>query len=335
MLEYRKYSKTNVKPLLYVGSCLPPNLLDPAEEALSLKEFTWPVIKAEGQVNCKDIDERRILPNGDLVPVGRQRFDNQFNWVMMGVLEGLRATHVSEAINLLKTGSYVLNSSDTDNMGTVDFGREAELANIDISGTDSSWDNMCGKPLKTIEDIAQAMARHKGAAGVLDVIYSPYAWEWMEAHSEREAVKYDRAPVIAGGFDAAIHTGYDDVMFKGTTNGGTLRHWVTNTYYIDHTGTEVEVLADGEIMIVSKAAFGGQRIFRGVTSDNKEVLPAGGQFFLYDDLEREYDRKCRKFAPWIEEYHLMIPSNVNGAVVAKVVDKATAGDPCVSCEVCP
>lgn len=332
-LEFRKYITGSYMPLLYSGACLPPNLIEKPNESISVAEMTFPVIKAEGKITGCDVDERRILPDGTVIPVGRQRFDEALNWEMKAIIEGLRSTHIHEAITLLKTGGYILHSDrDDGNMGVLDFGRADELKYIDLSGTDEGWERVCTKPIKTIESIMRHMAKYSGISGAVDIVYSQTAWEAMEAHDERESIKYQNNPLF-GGFDATVFANYNDTQFMGSTNGGKLRHWVTNAQYIDHTGQLVDVLEQGEILIVSKAAFDAQRVFRTITADNREELPAGADFFLYDDLEEEYNRKCRSFAPWIEEYHLNIPSNVNGAALVRVVPEDFQA--CVACEECP
>lgn len=332
-LSLRDYIRGNSKPLLYVGACLPPNLVKAPEETLNLTELTFPTIKAEAKITGCDVDEGRLnTRTGEVIPVGMQRYTKEVNRQMAALLEGLRATHISEAINMLKSGGYVLNSVDGD-IGTVDFNRDATLKNIDLTGTDEDWSKKCSKPMKTVEAIVRQMSRCGAAASVVDIVHSDYAFQWLEAHDEREAVKYDRQPIIPKGLQESLYFGYDDVIFKGTTNGGKVRHWVNFAKYVDHTGAEVDVLDAGEIMIVNRNGFGGTRAFRTVTSDNREFLPAGAQFFLYDDLEKEYNRKCRSYSPWLEEYHLMLAKNVNAAVTVKVVDP-TSGEPCIECETC-
>lgn len=332
-LEFRKWSRGKVLPLLYTGACLPPNLIDRATESLTQKEISFPTIKAEGKITGCDVDEERInKEDGSLVPVGIQRFDKAFNETMSQIVEGLRATHIHEAITLLKTGGYVLHSDrDDEDIGTIDFNRADELRDIDLTGTPEGWDSMCSKPLKTIEAIVREMGKHGAIANGVDVVYSPLAWEAMEAHEERQAIKASRDSIF-GGFDASMFFNYADVQFMGATNGGQIRHWVNYTLYLDHQGNEVPALAPGEILIVSKDGFDGQRIFRTVTSDNREELPDGSlPFFLYDGIE-EYKRKCRSFEPWIEEYHLNVPRNVNGAALVRVVPEDF--ESCVPCETC-
>jgi hypothetical protein len=256
---------------------------------------------------------------------------------MMAVLDGVRATHISEAITLLKTGGYVLHSSGTENMGTVDFKRNANLSAIDLVGTNDDFCNQCAKPFDVFEQIGREMGICGGMAGTVDIIYGVSAWNAITAHEERDAIKYSQRP--GSSFDRSLggnntpFFAYNDVQFKGETNGGSLRHWVSHAMYLDHTGLAVPVLAPGEVLIVSKDAFDGQRVYRTVSSDNREFIPdAGLPFFLYDDLEKEYNRKCRSFEPWMEEHHLMVPGNVNGAVLARVT--ADNCDPCVACEDC-
>lgn len=337
-LEVRKYSKASSLPLFYTGACLPPNLIKGPVESVSLQELSWPTIKAETKITGCDVDERRIEPDGSIIPVGIDRFNSALNWGMMGLIDGLRATHISEAITLLKSGGYILNSSETENVGVVDFGRDAALAAIDLTGTADDWGSQCANPFGTLEDIGREMSRCGGAANGFDIIYGATAWDVLAAHEERDGIKYGQRPGAA--FDrsmtstAAPFLGYNDVQFKGETNGGTYRHWVSFAQYLDHTGLLQPVVAPGEIMIVSRAAFDGQRVFRTITSDNRESLPDGAApYFIYDDMEKEYNRKCRSFSPWLEEYHLMVPGNVNGAALVRVTDDAT--DPCVACEDCP
>lgn len=332
-LLVKDYIKANAKPLLYVGACLPPNLVKAPDETLNMSEFVFPTIKAEAKITGCDVYEGRIdTRTGQVIPVGMQRYRKEMNRQMSALLDGLRLTHIGEAINVLKYGGYVLHSVDGD-LGTVDFNRSASLKDIDLSGTDQDWSKKCAKPMKSVEAIVREMAKCGAAANVVDIVYSDFAWQWLEGHEEREAIKYDREPMLPQGLKETLYFGYDDVIFKGTSNGGKVRHWVSYAQYVDHVGLEVPVLEDGEILIVNRSTFGGTRVFRTVTSDNRERLPEGALFFLYDDLEKEYNRKCRSYAPWLEEYHLMLARNVNAAALVKVVD-ISAGFPCVDCEVC-
>ena len=334
-LETRLYTKGNIKPLFYVGACMPPNLVKNPKETLVMKEFKFPTIRAEAQITGCDVDDRRITPDGMVLNVGMDRYDEAVNWGMMPLIEGVRQTHICEAINLLKTGGYVLHETLTGDQGTIDYCRDESLKDIDLSGTDQAWNQLCSKPLKTIESILRAMRKCKGVAGEIDIHYSELAWEWMEAHSEREAIKYKMPPALPTGFNEMLVTEYDDVSFKGTTNG-TLNHFVSNACYIDHAGEEVDVLAPGEIMIIARGGFDGQRICRTLSANGREELPDGAEFFLYADHDdpQVYDKKCETYKPWLTERHLMAPGNPNGAVVVRVVPE-DATDICVSCDVCP
>ena len=92
--------------------------------------------------------------------------------------------------------------------------------------------------------------------------------------------------------------------------------------------------ADEGFPVAQLAGFGGQRVYRTVSSDNREFIPDGGlPFFVYDDLEKEYNRKCRAFEPWIEEHHVLVPANVNGAALVRVTDDDA--EVCIPCEACP
>ena len=336
-LEIRKYSKASALPLFYTGACLPPNLIKAPAESLTLQELTWPTIKAETKITGCDVDERRILPDGTIIPVGIERFNNAFNWGMMGLIDGLRATHISEAITLLKTGGYVLHSSASETLGTIDFGRAAELSSIDLSGTNEDFVQQCARPFDTLEAIGREMSKHGAVSGGIDIIYGPVAWKTIAAHEERDAIKYQQRP--GSTFDRSLSSTlepfltYNDVQYRGETNGGMLRHWVSFAQYIDHAGQLQPVVAPGEVLIISNAGFGGQRVYRTVSSDNREFIPDGGlPFFVYDDLEKEYNRKCRAFEPWIEEHHVLVPTNVNGAALVRVT--TDDAEVCISCETC-
>ena len=337
-LELRRYMRGNVLPLFYSGACQPPHLVKTATASITVKELEFPTLRAEANIDCKDVEEHRVSNTGDFVPQ-RQRYQEAVNWGMRPLIEGLRNTHISEAVNSLGVGGYVLNDSLNSNVGTVDFCREDSLKDIDLSGTDYSWDKKCAKPFKSIESILREMARCNGVAGQIDVIYSELAWEWMEAHSEREAIKFRTDPAIPTGFNSELSAQYDDVLAMGQTRHGGLiiNHFVNHATYLDHEGNEVSPLAPGEIKIVTQA-FGGQRIFRTVSSDRREYLPSGiaNPFFLYDDPNdpEVYNRKCRAYKPWIEVHHLLVPRNVNGAAKLRVVPE-TSTNICFECETCP
>lgn len=327
-LEFRKYTKQTPTPLFYGGVCLPPHLIKGGTESLTMQDLTFPVIKAETQITGCDVDERRITPKGEIIPVGKTRFEEAFKHNMSELLSGLRMTHISEAVSLLKTGAYSLHTSDKKNDGTIDYGRAPELARIDLTGTDQDWCDACVKPMNTIAAIVRNMGKYQAVAGTIDIIYSPLAWEAFMAHVERDGIKFAERPPQEL-YDQQV-LGYADVQFMGATNGGKFNHWLSYAEYKDYKGEIVPVVDAGEILIVSKAAFDGQRIFRTVTSDNAEQLVNGQNFFVYDDLDKEYNRKCRSFNPWIEEYHILTASNINAAVAVKVVSEDC--DFCLTCD---
>lgn len=348
-LEMRRYMKGNVFPLMYTQPCEAPHLVKTPTAKITVKELEFPTIKAEANINCKDVAEHRVSNTGEYVPQ-RERYREAVNWGMMPLIEGLRLRGVCDAISILTTGKYDLVTGKMGalaSLGTVDFCREDELNDIDLTGTEAAWTNLCSKPLKAIEAILRAMSRCKGAVGQIDIIYSPLAWQWMEAHSEREAIKYRESPVIPTGFSADLYSDYDDVTFRGQTRHGglTLNHFENYATKVTDvadplTGepVEEEILAPGEIMIISPQAFGGQHVFRTVTEDLREYLPRNTNvpYFMYDDpMDPEvYSKKCRAYKPWLEAHPLMVPANPNAAVKVRVVPE-DAGDPCVNCEVCP
>ena len=339
-LELRRYMKKDVPPLFYTGACEKPHLLKGRARSLNVIDINFPIIKAETQVDGCDVDEHRIDERGKLLMPGRERYDAAANWKMSEMLDGLQATHVSEALNVLKYGGYTIRAGKLpeDVIGVVDYKREtAKWDFIDSDGIYGPWSDKCSKPSKQFELVFQHMARCGAGGGSFDIIYSQHSWNWMEAHDCREAIKFDRAPVFGSDLERSLVMGHDDVTYKGDSNGGQISHFVSNAMYweCDENGLweMVPVLAPGEVMIINRNAFDGQRIFRTVTSDNMEALPDGADYFLYDDPMEVYNKKCRAFCPWIEEYHLMVPGNVDGATILSVVDPEL--EPCVECEDCP
>jgi Phage major capsid protein E len=327
-LEYRLYSKVSALPLYYSGACLPPAVIKGLPETVTVTQFNFPTIKAETKVTGCDVDEMRIRPDGTISAVGA-RWQETVNRAKSDMLDGLRATHIAEAVELVKTGGYAIRDKDANLLGTVNFNRDAALANVDLTGTAEDFCKPCANPIKTFETLFRAMGRCGGAVGQLDVIFDSVSLGAFEAHLEREGIKYDQVPAISSK-TRDIFTGYNDVQFIGASNGMTF--WLSHVQYYNQAGTLVPMLDPGEVMLLSKAAFGGKRVFRTITSDGKEQLPAGATVFLYDDPDLEYDRKCRALSPWLEEHHLMIPSNVNGAMVFQATDPLCA--PCVQCEEC-
>lgn len=334
-LELRRYVKNKTLPLLYTGACVAPNVVKRSDFSVTKDELSFPVIKAETEITGCDVDEYTINPQtGDKVSVGMDRYNLAFNESMSDLFDSQRQTHVHEAISLLRDGQYTLWADrDADSMGVVNFNRAPELSSIDLTGTSDDWSNPCSKPFKVIEQIIREMAKFGAIAGAIDIIYSALAWDSLEGHTERDGVKFGQNPIFGLGAEQSMFFEYSDVQFKGSTNGGVLNHWVDNTMYVDYNGELKPALAPGEIMIVSNQGFFGQRFWRTITSDNREELPSGSlPFFVYDGLD-EYERKCRSYRPWLEEYHLMIPRNVNGALVASVVPEDY--EPCIPCEECP
>lgn len=339
-LDVRTYSKGSVLPMLYQKSCVPPRLIDPAEESLQQQTLTFPTMKGRVQVTGCDVNEITVNVRGEKIPTGRQRWLNEFNRKMMNMFESHKAAHIVEAITLLKEGGYVLRAdpdSETPNLGTIDFNRADELSNIDLTAglapyaEDKPWSDPCSRPFKTIESILRAMNKYGAGVGTIDVIYSPLAWDSLEAHEDAKRIRHSQAP-FTGSFGAGDDfTNYSDVEFKGQT--GRYRHWVDNTSYVDYDGELKQALDPGEIMIVSSTGFGGRRFWRTFTSDHRERLTTGQNYFLYSGLDREYDPECRTYRPWMEEYHLFVPTNVNGACVLRVVDENY--EPCAPCEACP
>jgi hypothetical protein len=331
-LEFRHYTMDDACPLFYTGACDKPLMVKPQGESFGLTEKAFPTIKAKTQIKGCDVDERRIDKFGNVTPVGRQRFDDAFNHNMMALLDGLRATHIAEAVNLLKYGRYVLSDSANSDMGVCDFGRKESLANIDLTegGESGGLCDPCANPSDIFEGILTEMAACGGVAGAVDIHHSRESWQAMRAHIEREEIRYQMESGLTGTAQT-LATGFNDVVFKGSTNGGQIRHWVNLAQYKDFDGETKPVLDAGEMLIVSGQAFGGNRVFRTVSSDNYEELATGQDLFIYDGIE-QYRRECRAYEPWIEEYHLMVPTNVNGAALVKAVGEDC--EPCVQCEEC-
>ncbi len=336
-LNVRQYSKTPVKPLLYTGACMPPALIAGPVETATLLELNWPTIKAQTKITGCDVDEQRIdAKTGDLVPVGMQRFDAAFNLQMSGLIDGLRATSIADAITLLKTGTYTLYGDDGQIQGQIDYGRDARL-DISFVGTPDDFCDPCSNPFDRIEEIGVIMAECGGVTGPLDIIHSKASWRAISAHEKRDAKAYNQRPGASfdRSFSSAIAPSfsYNDVLFQGETNGGMLRHWLNTAKYINHAGVLTDVIDDGDMLIVSRQGFGGQRIFRTVSSDGREEIPGNGlPMFIYDGID-EYEPKCRAYEPWIEAHPILIPRNVNGAALVTVTTPGCK--PCVTCDECP
>ncbi len=329
-LEIRKYSKAPANPLFYTGACVPPNLIKKGTESLTLQNVTFPVIKAEGQITGCDVEEQRISKDGKVIESGKERYNLAFNEQMQALFDGLKATHILEVISLIKTGGYVLKDTANSNIGTIDYGRADELKNIDLVGGEQDWGSMCGNPMKSIKAIVRQMRKYNAVANGVDIIYGAKAWEAMQAHEDKKAIAHNQGlqPAFVNEAEA-----FADIEYMGSTEGNKFRHWLSTAEYIDYDGTQKPFVEDTEIIIVSRNGFGLQRIFRNRTSDDKEQLPKGAKYFVYDDLDKEYNRKCRVFSPWIEEYHLLVPTNVNGACVVKVVaDDFEVCTPCDECD---
>ncbi len=330
-IEIRQYSKAPSNPLFYTGACVPPNLIKQGTESLTVKSVDFPVIKAEGQITGCNVDDQLVdKKTGQVIEDGKQRFDLAFNEVMAELFDGLKATHILEVISVLKTGGYVLKDTENSNVGTIDYGRADELKNIDLVGGEQDWGSLCASPMKSIKDIVRQMRKYNAVANGVDVIYGAKAWEAMQAHEDRKAIAHHQGLQPTFVNDAEE---FADIEYMGASEGNKFRHWVSTAEYVDYDGKTKPFVEDGEIVIVSRNGFGLQRIFRNRTSDEREQLPPNAKFFVYDDLDKEYSRKCRTFNPWLEEYHLLVPANVNGACVVKVVaDDFNACIPCDKCD---
>ena len=341
-LETRRYMKDDVKPLFYSGQCEPPQKLKSRAQALTVQEFSFPSLKAEVQIACGDVDDHSVTPEGRLLMPGRERYDAAVNYEMMHLMDSWELTRMGEAISIIKNGGYTIRKgpAPADVIGTVDFKRENECWNlVESDGLYGPWDDMCAKPFKSIEKIMQDVGRC-GVSGELDILYSPLAWDFMELHDEREAIKYDNSPLLANEFQRRFAQEYAAVTFKGSTHGGILNHFVINTQYPvfdEATGECImePVLAPGEVLLVWRSALGLQQVFNIVSADGAEELPDNMNIFLYDDPTHPevYSAKKEVFSPWMKERHLMIPQNVDGAQLLKVV--SPDAEPCVACEKCP
>ena len=347
-LELRKYMKGEACPLFYSGACDKPRVLKGRKQSVTVQQLTWPTIKAEVEVNGCDVDDHSVTPDGRLLMPGRERYDEAVNWEMMNLMDSMRLTHISEAVNVLKYGGYTVRGGKgpLDVMGTVDFKREIEKWDIlSETGPMGPWNDPCSNPFEFIDQMIRELGRCGAAGGMLDVIHSPESWAWLKAFDSRMAKCFDQRQTLPQNFDLEMANGYGEVEFKGTSNGGRLMHFVSYAEYKDwdektsddnpdQPGWVTKPVVDpGTIMVVNRAAFEGKRIFRTVTSDNAEQLPDNADFFMYDDPAEVYEKKCRAFRPWIEEYHLMIPGNIDAAQIACVVDPKAA-PPCPPCENC-
>lgn len=332
-IELRNYATTTASPLFYTKTCLPPKLVTDPDETLNVNEFSFPVMKWETKINCTDVIGHRVDMMGGKIS-RKKAFNDASRFKLKHSLESLRSRHILEAIHVLKQGGYVLNSSDNENLGTLDFGREPSLSNISLVGTPNEWSEICSRPLNSIEVVIQEMARLRGIQGTVDIVMSALAWDWFQNHSEFEGMSFNSDSRVSQTKSQEPFFEYDDVHFLGSVQGGRIRFWRSDATYVELDGSTPDILEPGEILIASRNAFRGSKLIRTVTSDGAESLPSGMNFFFYDDLEKEYNPKCRTYTPWFEEYHLMIPGNVNAACVMQVVDPSKT-NVCTECASCP
>lgn len=357
-IEARRYIKDPARPVLYTGACEPPHKLIRPKESLQRMDWSFPTLKVGTQIGPCDVDEHRIRADGTRVPVG-QRIDEAIFEGMMDLFDSIKATWNSEAIQILKYGSYPIRvglNGPSDVMGTVDFKKSAPDSDAfdegpfkwDFSegtGQFGAWSDPCAKPFKQLEIVLQHMRKCMAlTGGVIDWVHSPLSWSWMEGHSEATGIKYQMNPPLGNDFEQALFSEYDSVTFRGRTVHGNVvvNHWVDASEYWEFNPEIndfelIPVLNPGESLVVSDGGLDGQHLFRTIDPMEMNRLPDGtnNPWFEYTDpmYRSVFKEEAECYTPWVKMYPLMIPRNVDAAQLMCVVPPGT--EPCTVCQKCP
>lgn len=323
-VELRDYMESETLPAFHSGACDLPKIVRVPDRTVNITDYEFNMIREQGDVTGCKVDEERVDERGDYFAPGR-RFDRSFNRESVNLFNRVRKTKWAQSWELLKYGAYGVYSSPTNQIGALDFGRVDTLKNLDISGTKDDWcENKCSEPSDTVENIAREMSRCQVATGIIDVIHSASTWEVFKIHDAIEAHAFNSTRRF-GGLDSQINDQYRGVLFQGETNGGRIRHWLSTGEYFGSDHVKRPFVEDGHILVVT-GGFGGLDLINPWSVDYREILPDGVDFFLNEN----YEPKCRKTEIWLEHRHLLLPRNVNGAALVKVLDPDTC-EPCKDC----
>jgi len=322
-VELRNYVEGDIMPAFHSGQCDLPNIVKNPDRSVTIDRYNFNLIREEAKVDGCRVDEERVDERGEYYRPNR-RYDLAYNRSGATLVQRIRKLKYAQSWELLKYGAYTLYSDVDKEMGILDFKRDDALANIDLTGTENDWCAACAEPMEVIEEIVQNMARCNAAMGNVNIIHSNTSWKAIQMHETLEA-KLAQNPRQFSGFESLVNTQFAGVFFQGATNGGRFRHWTANGQYYSSNHELTDYVPEGYVLIAMSGSFGGLDLINPWSSDYRERLPDGVDFFMNED----YDRKCRTTDQWIEHRSLMLPTNVNGAVLVKVVS-----DDCEFCKEC-
>jgi hypothetical protein len=323
LIELRNYVEGDVMPAFHSGYCELPNIVKNPDRSITIDRYEFNLISEEAHIDGCRVDEERVDARGEYYRPNR-RYDLAYNRAASTLVQRIRKAKFAQSWELLKYGAYTLYSEKNKILGVLDFKRDDALANIDLTGTENDWCASCAEPMQVVEEIVQNMARCNAAMGTVDIIHSNASWKAIQMHETLEA-KLAQSPRQFSGFESLVNTNYAGVFFQGATNGGRFRHWTANGQYYSSNHELTDYVPEGHVLIAMRGSFRGLDLVSPWSKDYRERMPDNVEFFMNE----EYHRKCRKTEQWIEHRHLMLPTNVNGAVLVKVVS-----DDCEFCKEC-
>ncbi len=196
----------------------------------------------------------------------------------------------------------------------VDFGRDSALS-IALSGTDQ-WPTSIAagttntQPSDDIE-IWQTLFLQKSGANATDLVFTPKAWRAfrLDTTIKDNAITFPALSPFGNQIDAGprIEKG---AVYKG--RWGNFDLWLYNDWFLDATGVEQPMLADGAV-IMSGAALMGTRAFGAILDPefNYGPLAFAPKTWVMPDPAQRY--------LMMQSSPIVIPSRVNAALCAKVV----------------
>lgn len=322
-VEITRYTEAQPCMAPYTDPCGPGVALKRPPTAGDISRYAPPTIKLDETITPCEADERRVDPKtGEFIESYSDRMDMEVaeKGAMMrnAVIERLRFT----AAQVIQNGGYIIEGENVEST-MIDFKRDPKLMLDIVAGGGETWDLAAADPDALLEAITEVMLCY-GISGTFDVIYTPAAWAWRKKHVDLDRRDFN----YASSNDTVLNTGasvFNYAQFKGTS-GGAFNHWLVNQKIKQEDGTLGDMLPNGSIAIVQRAAFLGQRVYGGIRRPDGSTIMQ--PIWFRDRVDDECD--VRKLH--LHSRPMLIPGNVNASAWIRVVDPTVPmTDLCPTC----
>lgn len=208
------------------------------------------------------------------------------------------------AVEALRLGQVTVTGDEYPTV-VVDFGRDATLAPAALAGTDV-WDNAASAPLTDLRTLMLLTLQKSGVAA-RDVIMG---WSALAAFLDHASVK-GRLDTrnITGNTAATIATFEEGLTFIGVVDGFNI--WTYAGWYVDDTGTEVEIFPAKEVVMASPGVQGVQAF--GAIKDASALFAVRSFSKMWIDDDPGVEWLLTQSAP------LVVPTRVNATAKQQVL----------------